>query len=710
MSPEPGRSTSLRNRWVLVLLAVALCAGVAICLYLTRFHEIEMYGDQSATLSNCPRTETTNCEVVNTSAYSEVGGVPISALGIPTYLLLLGLLSAAWSRPRLLALVFSIGLLLLLYSAYLYYVSTVEIGFLCAWCFRLYLLNASVPILSAVAAWRNPLDLLGEGLDGLRRFRPPVRLSAAAYAALLVLTIAGDRLYRATLLRPAAASSSTAAQGSPAAAATPAATPGGSIAPFVLPAPLKRVEGRKSGVVEQDFDLQSRIGRGRPVALIFWAPGYTLAETELGALSRFIREQAPQCEVFAVAGRVKDQRLEMLWERFRMLDLPADLPLLIDEDFKVATALDLKDVPEMALLDAKGVLVSGTIKGLGQTLAVSPRRESAEEVIRLVGGGAPVAPIGPQPPFYPGMELYGRCAPAFTLPEVVGGRDSTFTGRSANGRPTFLIFWSASCKHCQKEIPQILRHVRAHPDEANIVSVALIKPDQPDGMSHRKMTEAYIRMNGIPWKVLDDSSGFASDLYRVVSTPTTFLINPAGTIVDAWYHPHQEIDLAFQQALARVAASGGECRPEPAERPMPAAFSMIDPAGQNITLDSIYGRPLLVHLWATWCVPCRTELPHLLSFGDALSRRGGRLVLVSVEGEDAGSRILEFGRDLGPTFASYRNPHGGLADLLDLGYSVPRTFLVSKTGSVIKTFYGAQKWEDPSFQSTIRDLLQVGRS
>src|SRR5260221_5906437 len=99
-SPEPVPITGVRNRWALVLLAIALCGGVGICLYLTRFHEIEMYGDQSATLSNWPRTETTNCEVVNTSAYSEIGGVPISALGIPTYLLLLGFLLAAWSRPR----------------------------------------------------------------------------------------------------------------------------------------------------------------------------------------------------------------------------------------------------------------------------------------------------------------------------------------------------------------------------------------------------------------------------------------------------------------------------------------------------------------------------------------------------------------------------------------------------------------------------------
>ena len=64
-----------------------------------------------------------------------------------------------------------------------------------------------------------------------------------------------------------------------------------------------------------------------------------------------------------------------------------------------------------------------------------------------------------------------------------------------------------------------------------MVSVAMIRPDRPDGFSHRKVTEEYVRMKGIPWTVLDDSSGYANDLYKVISTPTTFLIAPDGQIV-----------------------------------------------------------------------------------------------------------------------------------------------------------------------------------
>src|SRR5207249_6048524 len=123
---DPRQPAGPRHLWPLALLAALLLAGAAIGLYLTHFHENSLYGDASVELANCPQDETTNCEAVNTSAYSDVAGIPISALGIPTYLLLLGLVVAARKRPRVLSYVFAIGLLTVAYSGYLYYVSTVK--------------------------------------------------------------------------------------------------------------------------------------------------------------------------------------------------------------------------------------------------------------------------------------------------------------------------------------------------------------------------------------------------------------------------------------------------------------------------------------------------------------------------------------------------------------------------------------------------------
>jgi len=472
-------------------------------------------------------------------------------------------------------------------------------------------------------------------------------------------------------------------------------------------APLKSIEGHRGGIEVKPFDLQSRIGAGRPVALLFWAPGFTVSESELVELSRFIKARAPRYDLFAIAGKRDDQRPEMLWERFCMLDRPPDLPLLLDEGFALSKQLDVTDVPDLMLIDESGALVIEKIKGLEQVVELSTGRANAAQVILRVAQSAPPAPVKSATPYYPATELLGRCAPGFTLRDVTSHRDVTFTGRSPNGRPTLLVFWSATCKHCQKEIPQLIAYVRNRPDAVNVVSVSFIKPDRPDGFSHRRISEAYIRANGVAWPVLDDSSGYADDLYKVVSTPTTFLLSPGGQVLETWFFPHENLAQAIEAEVPRLAAENGACRPADAGVPARAAFSVTAPDGTTVPLKSLTDRPSLVHLWATWCAPCRTELPDLMKFRRSLEGEGGRLVLVSVEDAAAADRIRAYGSGLDPSFESYRAPRGGLADLLDLAYSVPRTLVVARDGRVLKTLFGAQPWGDPSFQEKMRALLQL---
>src|SRR5262245_37280767 len=392
-----------------------------------------------------------------------------------------------------------------------------------------------------------------------------------------------------------------------------------------------------------------------------------------------------------------------------MLDRPPNLPLLMDDLFELSKQLYVTGVPNLALMDAAGSLVISKIKGLEQIVALAPERSKAEQIIRRVAQGSSPEPIRQVPPYYPATELIGRCAPAFTLPDVMSHRDVTFTGRSANGRPTFLVFWSATCKHCQKEIPQLIEYLRARPDAIDVVSVSFIKPDRSDGFSHRKVTEAYVRTNGISWPVLDDSSGYADDLYGVVSTPTTFLISAGGEILDLWLYPHESLAPVIDAELPRLAAANGACRPAGPQASAHASFSVVGPDGRTVPLQSVTDRPSLVHLWATWCGPCQTELPEILKFRRPLEGAGGRLVLVSVEDAAAGDRIRAYGTRLDPSFESFRAPQGGLADLLNLSYSVPRTLIVTRDGRVLKTLYGAQPWGDSSFREKIRALLQLPR-
>jgi len=719
-----------------VPLALALLVGVGICGYLTWHHENELYGNKDADLGNCPQTEFVNCEVVNSSAWSELGGIPIASFGIPTYLLLLVLLAMSRRQPRVLGYVFGIGLLTVLYSGFLYYISTQKIGFLCLWCMRLYAINLSIPLLSGLAMWRNPMRAVGDALGDLTRWPAELRTAAMVFVGLFVLTVGGQKVYRAGLQQSGTGTTASVADSSaPAASVAPAASgsagssakttpgaagqPGSAVSPLLRPPsepgaivagdpvvmtqPLRQLVAAGGKIEGKPYDLQARLGKGRPQALIFWAPGYGRSESVLQQFTRFIKEQAPGIDVVAIAGVKEEGRIEYVWEVFQMLGLPSDVTLLVDDGFELSKAYKMTDVPNLMLVDAKGNLLVHKIKALGHVATFSPSRLTGEDIIRQVGQGAAVSAPRVQP-YYPATELYGECAPTFTAPNFANGKPFTFTGKGK--RPTLLVFWSSTCKHCQQEIPLMVDHYKANSSRYDIVSITTIKPDK-DGFSHRTITEKYIDMAGIEFPVIEDAGNAIGDMYNINSTPTTFLIGANGQIVNAWYSVHQDYPEAIERALTQMAGAQGTCKPS-TPPPLPVMnFSMTSPENKEVALSSLTDKPTLVHLWATWCAPCRKELPSLLRFKETFEKRGGRVVLVSVEDASAAAAVAGFGAKNGLSMKSFFAPRGGLADQLELSYTVPRTYVLGPGGRLLRTFFGEQNWDDAEMRTQVMGRLQM---
>jgi thiol-disulfide isomerase/thioredoxin/uncharacterized membrane protein len=777
-------ASSLRTRAASALLAILLLAGIAMAVRLVRHHEVQVYGDASEALENCPETETINCEAVNTSAWSEFLGVPIAAFAVPTYLLVLGLALLAPRHESLVPYAFSIGILTTIYSAFLLWVSSMKIGYLCLWCMTLYGINLSIPVLVGVAAWRSPMTHLRRMARDLTTWPRSLRWTAAGFAVLLAGTIAAEQSYRSEVHRraveerarieeqggpllPAVPPSSAAPPDEPAdgpddgdhpndaprpdakggspssrlelpwAQATPrgiavasmlpfdlalgespaAAATGGSAAAgapdaggiYALAGPLRRVSGSRQKIAAEPFDAQGRLGKGKPVALMFWSPGFTESELELVRIAAFIAHETPGIELYAVAGRRADVREEEIWERFSMLDVPHDLPLLLDDGFVVSEALTTTDVPNLALFDAKGALVVAKIKDLSQWLMSASGRVRADDVVRKVAAGAHVDQIRQMYPYYPAADLLGRRAPAFTARKFDTKENYAFSGRSAASKPTLVMFWSSTCTHCQQEIPQMVAWMKTHPGVIDVVSVTHLKRKDGSDAVHRKQTENYIRTQGIPWTVLEDPDGAINDLYRSISTPTTFVVSPSSCVAEIWYYAHPEggFPAALEKALAK-AGSAKECAPAPPVEAARLGFSMMDGGGKRLDLASLLDRPSLVHFWATWCVPCREELPSLVQFRDRVEKDGAaRVLLVSVEGEEAGGKIAEYQKSIGLDLRSYRAPAGGLADRIDLSYRVPRTYLVAPGGEVLALREGGQKWDDPDLVERVRSRLDV---
>ena len=128
------------------------------------------------------------------------------------------------------------------------------------------------------------------------------------------------------------------------------------------------------------------------------------------------------------------------------------------------------------------------------------------------------------------------------------------------------------------------------------------------------------------------------------------------------------------------------------------------PTRDSVSLrDLSGGQVTLVNIWATWCVPCRAEMPAMEQLYKQLGPRGFRIIAVSID-QDGGGDVEEFVRDLGLTFDILHDPGGEIQRVFQTT-GVPESFLLDKQGVIVKKVIGEHPWSSPSNQRIVSDLL-----
>ncbi|WP_332717006.1 TlpA family protein disulfide reductase [Pelagibacterium mangrovi] len=121
------------------------------------------------------------------------------------------------------------------------------------------------------------------------------------------------------------------------------------------------------------------------------------------------------------------------------------------------------------------------------------------------------------------------------------------------------------------------------------------------------------------------------------------------------------------------------------------AVMLEDGSGRIVDLSELVEGPTILHFWATWCAPCREELPELEAFAEA-EDLGERLVLVSVDTLDY-ERVAAFLDELGVGLESWRQVEGNVGNAFAiLGY--PSTVVVDGAGAMPWRQQGAVNWGD----------------
>ena len=122
----------------------------------------------------------------------------------------------------------------------------------------------------------------------------------------------------------------------------------------------------------------------------------------------------------------------------------------------------------------------------------------------------------------------------------------------------------------------------------------------------------------------------------------------------------------------------------------------------GLPLRRLTGRPTVLNLWASWCAPCRQELPAL----SRLSRdAGSRLRVIGIASQDRPGDATAFAADAGLPFPSLQDPTGDLGRALRRR-GLPLTVLLAADGSVMEVYQG-RPLTDATLRALVRDELGV---
>lgn len=144
--------------------------------------------------------------------------------------------------------------------------------------------------------------------------------------------------------------------------------------------------------------------------------------------------------------------------------------------------------------------------------------------------------------------------------------------------------------------------------------------------------------------------------------------------------------------------------PDAPRTPAPQ-ISFADSSGRTRYLADFRGEVLMINFWATWCGPCRREMPSLLRLEQSLSDTGFRLITISTDRQGA-AVVQPFLEANGlAAIPPYYDPDG-LAYSQFGAAAIPTTILIDRRGREIGRYRGWAQWDDPETVAHIWEIVR----
>jgi cytochrome c biogenesis protein CcmG, thiol:disulfide interchange protein DsbE len=141
----------------------------------------------------------------------------------------------------------------------------------------------------------------------------------------------------------------------------------------------------------------------------------------------------------------------------------------------------------------------------------------------------------------------------------------------------------------------------------------------------------------------------------------------------------------------------------------PIVGNTLDSTPRPKTLADYKGKIVLLNVWATWCEPCRAEMPSMEKLYKEFGPKGLEIVAVSVDDPGTDARIRLYAKELGLSFPILHDAAKETARNYQVtGY--PESFIIGREGTIRRKVFAAADWSSEANRALIRELLDSSAS
>jgi peroxiredoxin len=138
------------------------------------------------------------------------------------------------------------------------------------------------------------------------------------------------------------------------------------------------------------------------------------------------------------------------------------------------------------------------------------------------------------------------------------------------------------------------------------------------------------------------------------------------------------------------------------DNPQTPDFTLPNPQGKKISLKDFRGKIVFLNFWASWCLPCRDEMPAMERLYQEFKDRN--FVILAVNVKDRRQDALNFVKELKLTYPVVLDPDGNVG-LLYGAWGLPTTYLIGPKGEGLARAWGPAEWYGPKARKLIEDLV-----